>query len=214
MDRARVAGLRKLRETDSVAAKYYSAGTNRGGDQGCPDPTSVVYEGTNYNCTGPGTSIVTGCNNPGSGPLFSLAWHHRMNTSAPLTRPSNCSRSAIAYVRLAREEKHTRSGNPSWFWPHDEELHLGMAAQGAGLAYDWLHPVLTADERQVFVDYLVDMAVLPARRLYAERRWWSFGESLVALQSVVVKRRNLFALWMQVKFASFSSYDYAHVDLP
>ena len=137
-----------------------------------------------------------------------------MNTSAPLTRPSNCSRSAIAYVRLAREEKHTRSGNPSWFWPHDEELHLGMAAQGAGLAYDWHHPVLSADERQVFVDYLVDMAVLPARRLYAERRWWSFGESLVALQSVVVKRRNLFALWMQVKFASSSSYDYAHIDLP
>ena len=50
-----------------------------------------------------------------------------------------------------------------------------------GLAYDWLHPVLTTEERQLFVDYLLEMAVLPARRLYAEKRWWSFGESLDSL---------------------------------
>ena len=124
MDRARVDGLRQLRETDPIAATYFDAATNRGGDGGCPDPSTVTYQGTNYNCTGPGTSIVEGCPGPGN-PLYDWAWHHRMNTSAPLTQPSNCSRAAIAYVRLASTEKHTRSGNPSWFWPHDEELHLG-----------------------------------------------------------------------------------------
>ena len=173
MNEARVQGLHRLVASDAAAAKFFDAAAGRGGDEGCPDPSTVTFTPTNYNCTGPATSIVRNCAQPSYPSLASWAWQHRMNTSAPLTSPTNCSRSAVAFLRLAMAEKHTRSGNPSWFWPHDEELHLGIPAHSCGLAFDWLHPVLTAEERTLFVDYLLQMAVLPARRLYAETRWWS-----------------------------------------
>ncbi len=54
----------------------------------------------------------------------------------------------------------------------DADLRTGMLGRDLGLAYDWLHPVLTEAERKWFVDGLDRRAIQPYLRAVEQNPWW------------------------------------------
>lgn len=52
------------------------------------------------------------------------------------------------------------------------DLRTGQLSQAAGLAYDWLHPMLDSDQRRWFVSGLDRAGIRPYLQGVAEEAWW------------------------------------------
>ena len=60
---------------------------------------------------------------------------------------------------------------------HEADLRTGMLCRDLGLAYDWLHPQLTAEQRQWIINGIDDMGIQPYLRSVEEGAPWANGHN-------------------------------------
>ena len=97
-----------------------------------------------------------------------LALVHRIeaNGTHPSHRPSVWSRAAVkALAHWARY--------PSWYWPVGQALQLSGAAYNFALCFDWLHDVLTEEEKQMVEGAIVAKGLRAARSNFRMAMWWT-----------------------------------------
>ncbi|HSV74100.1 MAG TPA: heparinase II/III family protein [Chthonomonadales bacterium] len=75
------------------------------------------------------------------------------------------------YADRARAEMRAVSAFPDWNPSHF--LDTAEMAHAVALGYDWLHPALPEDERDLLRSALVRLALLPAYQAHRDRLWWT-----------------------------------------
>jgi len=97
-----------------------------------------------------------------------LALVHRLlaNGTHPSSKPSAWSRAAV------RALEHW-AGYPSWYWPVGQALELSGATLNFALCYDWLHDVLTPEEKKMVQGAIVSKGLEVARSNYRMELWWT-----------------------------------------
>lgn len=60
---------------------------------------------------------------------------------------------------------------------YEADLRTGMLSRDLGLAYDWLYPLLTAEQKKWVVNGIDDRGIQPYLRSLAEDAWWANGHN-------------------------------------
>jgi hypothetical protein len=92
--------------------------------------------------------------------------------------------SELAFAYLVSQDPKYLDYSRKWMmavanypnWTSDMDLAAGHCCMGLGLAYDWLYPYLSADEKKTIEDALTRHArVLLQRSLMSPGSWWGYS---------------------------------------
>lgn len=101
------------------------------------------------------------------GNALELAMLHRLGADGvDPSIPSKWSRGAV------RVMLHW-AAYPTWYWPVGQALELAIASHYMAVGYDWLFPVLTDEEKSIFLDAIVTKSLRQARSNYRMGLWWT-----------------------------------------
>ena len=83
-----------------------------------------------------------------------------------------------AYFERALLEARNLGGNWSDWNTQQHALDTGEALQAMGLAYDWLYPGLTSNEREELVGYISRQGLQPYRKYIGTSTFWWMNNSI------------------------------------